>query len=715
MYILKGEKMKDKIIERLDNIDKGKSLIEISDLLNLKTVDEVKELTVAVNELVDEGKLHLTKNNEYLLMKYCSSLITGTIRVNRAGNGFLECDLEDDVYIFRENLNNAIENDFVLVDIVTYRGKKEGKVIKILNRNLNNIVGEITFTDNKIKFVPDNEKLNIIIKLDKEGIDGLVEGHKVLVEIVKEINNKRYLGKVIKVIGHKNDPKVDIMSIAYKHGIEIDFKDEVLKELEDIPAEVQLKDKLKRLDLTKKKIFTIDGADTKDIDDAISLETINGNYLLGVHIADVTNYVKVGTQLYETALNRGTSSYLADTVIPMIPHQLSNGICSLNPEVERLTLSCFMEIDSKGKIVNYDIMESVIKSRKKMTYSAVNKIIMEGITLEGYEEYTESILKMNELAKILRKEKVERGYIEFDLDEAKIIQDADGKAVDIIRRERYDAEKMIEDFMIIANETVASHIYNMDLPFIYRIHDVPNSEKVVDFTNFVKALGYTLNTNTIALTSRSMQEILNELKDKKEYEILSDMLLRCMRKAIYSSGNIGHFGLGSQNYTHFTSPIRRFPDLTVHRLLRTYLFENDLSKETINFNSEYLVQVADQSSERELVAVEAERDVDDMKMAEYMESKVGEEFPGMITSVTNFGMFIKLENLVEGLVHISTLKGFYNYVPEMLSLVSKDKKKNYRLGDSIRIKVVGASKDTGKIDFEIVEVKDENTKQESQI
>ncbi len=695
--------MKEKIISVLDNINKAKSLMEINDLLGLKTVEEYQELTNEVKNLIEEGLMHETKHNEYLLMKFCSSLKSGYVKVNRAGNGFLDYGAEKDIYIYKENLNGAIENDFVLVDVYTYHGKKEGKVIKILKRDLNNIIGEITFVKDNLVFVPDDKKMNLKITLARESTSQCVEGHKVLVKVTKKVDNVHYIGEVTKILGHKNDPGVDIMSIACKHDIEIEFSDEVERELEDIPKEVDEKSLEKRLNLMKKTIFTIDGADTKDIDDAISLEEINGNYLLGVHIADVSHYVKVGSALYDTAYQRGTSSYLADTVIPMIPHQLSNGICSLNPEVTRLTLSCFMEIDKNGKVVNYDILESVIKSCKKMTYKDVNSILMDNVIPSGYEEYSDKLIKMNELAKILRKEKVSRGYIEFDLDEAKIIQDETGKAVDVKRRLRFDAEKMIEDFMIVANETVASHIYNMDLPFVYRIHDVPNSEKLEDFTNFIKALGYQLETKVIGLTGKTMQDILSELKDKEEFEILSDMLLRSMKKAIYSSSNIGHFGLGSKNYTHFTSPIRRFPDLTVHRLLRTYLFNNDLSIETINYNNEYLVPLTEHSSERELAAVEAEREVDDMKMAEYMEDYIGVEFEGMITSVTTFGMFIKLENLIEGLVHISTLKGFYEYVPEMLSLVSKDKSKKYRLGDKVKVKVTNASKENATIDFEIIE------------
>ncbi len=707
--------MKENILNVLNNISKAKSLMEINNLLGLKTVEEYKELTEAVKKLVDDGEIHETKNNEYLLLKFCSSLKSGTIKVNRAGNGFLDYGGEHDIYIYKENLNGAIENDFVLVDVYSYHGKKEGKVIKLLKRDLNKIVGEITFKKQKLFFVPDDKKLNIHITLTRESTENCVEGHKVLVDVVKKVNTSHYIAEVVKILGHKNDPGVDIVSIACKHGIEIDFNEEVIKELENIPHEVEEKDFKGRTDLTEKMIFTIDGADTKDIDDAISIEEKNGNYILGVHIADVTNYVKIGSALYETAYSRGTSSYLADTVIPMIPHQLSNGICSLNPEVIRLTLSCFMEINEKGKVVSYDIKESYIKSRKKMTYKDVNKILMDNETPEGYEEYIPYLQQMNKLAKILRAEKVSRGYIEFDLDEAKILQDESGKAIDVVRRLRFDAEKMIEDFMIAANETVAANIFNMDLPFIYRVHDVPNSEKLEDFTNFVKALGYQLKTKTLGLTGRSMQEILSELKEKKEFEILSDMLLRSMKKAIYSSSNIGHFGLGSEMYTHFTSPIRRFPDLTVHRLLRQYLFKNDMSVETVNFNNEYLIGVAEHSSERELEAVAAEREVDDMKMAEYMEDYIGCEYEGMITSVTSFGLFIKLENLIEGLVHISTLNGYFEYVPEVLSLISKDKSKKYRLGDTVKVKVIGASKEAATIDFELVKEKNGDKKQESEL
>lgn len=695
--------MKEEILNVLKEQHKAINLMQINDLMSLTTPADFKILQDEIQKLIKEGIVHETKKHDFILIEYCSSLVAGKISVNKSGNAFLLMENKEDIFIEKNNVNGAINNDKVLVDIFSNHGKKEGKVIRILDRELKNIVGEITFRKNNLIFIPDDKKLDLEISLTKESTLKCVDGHKVYVEIIKKITNKKYIGRVLKIIGHKNDPKIDILSIAYKHGINPEISEDVQRQLETIPNVVETPELKKRVDLTNKMIFTIDGDDTKDIDDAISLEKKENDYILGVHIADVSHYVKSGTPLYLDAFKRGTSSYLADTVIPMLPHQLSNGICSLNPNVLRLTISCVMQINQKGKIINYDIFPSYIKSNKKMTYKCVNKILMEGIVPDGYENYKDTLLNMNELAKILRKEKQSRGYIEFDIDEAKIIQDENGVAIDVVKRTRYDAENLIEDFMIAANETVAMAISNMELPFIYRVHDVPNSEKIDDFMNLLKTMNYTLKTKTVNMTPITMQEILNELKGKKEYQILSDILLRSMKKAIYSTNNIGHFGLGSKYYTHFTSPIRRFPDLTVHSLLRTYLFENRLDAQTIDFLSNYLITVADQSSQTEQEAVEAEREVDDMKMAEYMENHIGEKYRGIITTVTKFGMFVRLDNLVEGLIHISTLPGFYEYIPEALSLISKDKNKNYRIGDEIDIIVTGANKANGQIDFEINE------------
>ena len=704
--------MKENIIEALRNEPKAVPLAVINRKLNIRSLEDMNVLENNLHELVIDGIIHESKAHEYLLMVNTKALKAGKLQIIKNGNGFVDIAGGNDVYVKAKDMNGAINGDFVEVEIHTKVDieNPEGHIIKILKRDLNNIVGEITKQNHQLAFKADDPKLDIIVKLTKESLRGCVEGHKVVVTIVKEIDKKVFLGKVVRIIGHKNDPGIDILTVAAKHGIDPNFTPAAIKELEFIPDDVSEVELKGRTDLTNQMIFTIDGDDTKDIDDAISLEKEGNMYRLGVHIADVSNYVKVGTALYENAYSRGTSSYLADTVIPMIPHQLSNGICSLNPEVIRLTISCSMLINSEGKIVEYDIFPSYIKSRKQMTYKNVNRVIMDNEIPKGYEEFAQTLKDMNALAKILRREKSNRGYIDFGIDEAKVIQDASGKAIDIIKRTRGDAENLIEDFMIAANEMVASHISNMDLPFIYRVHDIPNSEKIDDFTNLVHQLGYQLRTNVNKMTPLTMQSILNELRDKKEFAILSDLLLRSMKKAIYSTNNIGHFGLASKYYTHFTSPIRRFPDLTVHRLLRTYLFEKRLDMETINFNNKYLIDVAEHSSEMEVAAVEAERDVLDMKMAEYMHSKIGEEYTGIISGVTSFGMFVELDNLVEGLVHISSLNGFYTYVPELLSLVKKDNKKKYRIGDEVKIKVVGASKEAGTIDFELVEAKNGNKK-----
>lgn len=694
--------MRDNIIEFLSHDDKAKTLIQINDYLNLKKSSDLEILQKELDKLVKEGIVHETKKQKYILMKYCTSLHTGRIDVAKNGYAFLIQDNDkDDIFINRDNLNGAIEDDIALVDLFTRNGKVEGKVIKILERKVNRVIGEILFDGEEPTIILDDKKLDIEIVLENH-FANLVDGHKVLVELTKQIGDKKFIGLIIKIIGHKNDPDIDILSIAYKHNIELEFSDEVKKELLNIPESVSDKDKIGRVDLTDEKIFTIDGDDTKDIDDAISIKYDNGYYTLGVHIADVTYYVRPNTALYNSAYERGTSSYLADKVLPMLPHELSNGICSLNPNVERLAISVTMQIDDKGIVKDYDIFPSVIKSRKQMTYKCVNKILEENTVPDGYEEFKDSLLLMHELAQILRKKMVRNGYIEFEIPEAKIIQDENGKCIDIVKREQHEGEKLIEDFMIAANETVATHIFNMSLPFIYRVHGMPKPEKIADFLNLLKILNIHVNTKGIDNSSKEMQKILNELKDHKEAPILSSMLLRSMQKAVYSHNNIGHFGLALKNYTHFTSPIRRFPDTTVHELLRTYLFDKQIDNETIDYFNKFLPEVAEHSSEREQAAVEAEREVVDMKMAEYMESHIGEEYEGIITTVTNFGFFVELPNLVEGLVHINTLPGYFNYVPELLALVSSNKKIMYRIGDCVKIKVVGANKETCMIDFEVL-------------
>ncbi len=704
--------MKEQIINVMSDEYEALDVIEINDLLELTSPEDLSRLNNVLCELEKDGIVYKTKKNKYILFKNCPSLKAGVLSLNKKGFGFLIVKDGEDIYIDKDNINGAVNDDRVLVEIINNHGKTEGRVLRVLNRDLSNLIGEIYFVDNKpfVKLEDKNKKLDI--KLDSKSTNGLVEGTKVIVSITKEMSKNKYMGRVTTVIGHKDDPGVDIKLVAYKYNIYEEFSKKAMEQTDAIPNFVSDNELKGRTDLTNEVIFTIDGDDTKDIDDAISYKFENGLHVLGVHIADVSYYVTENSYLDKDALSRGTSSYLADSVIPMLPHKLSNGICSLNEGVVRLTQSCVMKINNEGNVVDYDIFPSFIKSRKKMTYKKVNDIIMRNVVDSSYQEFSDILKQMNELAHILRRNKVKRGYIDFDLDEAKIIVDEDKNVVGIEKRVREDAERMIEDFMIAANETVATHIYNMDLPFIYRVHDVPNADKIDKFLKLVSLLGYKVNGKVKDLTPVSMQKLLNQLKDVPQYKILSSMLLRSMRKAVYQKDNIGHFGLGSKCYTHFTSPIRRYPDLEVHRLLRKYLYENKIDNETIDYYNANLDYIAGQASEREQASVDAEREVDDMKMAEYMEKHIGEEFDGVISGVESFGLFVELDNLIEGLVHVNSLKGdYYNYVEELLCLIGQNTKKRYTLGDKVRVKVVGASKEARTIDFELVGDKDDGDKE----
>ena len=695
--------MKEQIINVLSDRYEALDVIEINDLLKLTTSEDLSRLNNFLNELVDSGIIYRTKKNKYILFKNCPNLKTGVINIKKSGIGFLIVPDGEDIFVDKDNLNGAINDDKVLIEIIKTNEKIEGRVLKVISRDLNNLIGEIYLYNNKPCFKLDDDKKKIEIKLDDKSTKGIVEGTKVIVSVTGEMAKNKYKGKITTVIGHKDDPGIDIKLVAYKYSIYEEFSNKALEELELIPDEVNDIDLKNRVDLTNEEIFTIDGDDTKDIDDAISYKFENGLHVLGVHIADVSYYVKEDSFLDKDALSRGTSSYLADSVIPMLPHKLSNGICSLNEGVIRLTESCVMKIDDKGNVVDYDIFPSYIKSRKKMTYKKVNDIIVRNIIDPEYKEFADTLNKMNNLAHILRDNKVKRGYIDFEIDEAKILVDEDKSVIGIEKRVREDGEKLIEDFMIAANETVATHIYNMELPFIYRVHDVPSAEKIDRFINIVSVLGYKLTGKIKNLSPIELQKLLAQLKETPKFTVLSSMLLRSMRKAVYQKDNIGHFGLGSKCYTHFTSPIRRYPDLEVHRLLRHYLFENKINKEIIDYYNANLEYIATQSSEREQAAVDAEREVDDMKMAEYMEKHIGEEYDGIISGVESFGLFIQLDNLIEGLVHINALKGdYYNYVEELMCLIGQNTKKRYTIGDKVHIKVVGASKEAKTIDFEIM-------------
>ena len=695
--------MKDKIIDALTSVHRALSYEEIDSILNLKTIEETKEMNEVLEQLESDGEIYHSNKGKYMLFSD-SNLRKGILRVNKKGFGFVEVENEEDVFIPIDNINNSIDGDLVVVEITENKtdGRREGRIARLIKRNLSKVVGEIYFKNGIGHIIPDDKKIKLDIEIPKHMNMGAVDGHKVVVEITS-IKKNKCSGRVVKILGHKNDIGVDIVSIVEKYEIKYEFDQEVIEELDSIPEEISESDKVGRRDLTNQMIFTIDGDDTKDIDDAISVEKLdNGNYKLGVHIADVSYYVKEGSPLDLEAMERGTSVYLVDRVIPMLPHKLSNGICSLNPEVERLAISCVMEIDKNGKTVDYEIFESVIKSRIQMTYKKVNKILEENIVPVGYEPYESTLRLMKELADIIRKAKNERGYIDFDTDEAKIIVDEKCHPIDVVLRDRGAGENLIEDFMIQANECVATHIFYMDLPFIYRVHEYPKEEKIQSFLSFVSSLGYNVSGSIRDLSPKSMQKLLSLLKDKKEYKVLSSQLLRNMQKAIYLPQNLGHYGLASKCYTHFTSPIRRYPDTTVHRLLRTYLFNNDMEKSTLKHWEEKLVFVAEHSSAKERSSIECEREVDDMKMAEYMEDHIGEEFTGMISTITNFGFFVELDNMIEGLVRITDLNGYYNYLEESQILIDEKTHNMYKLGDKVVVKVVRASKEEKEIDFQII-------------
>ena len=505
--------MKEQVINVMSDKYEALDVIEINDLLELTSPEDLSRLNNVLCELEKDGVVYKTKKNKYILFKNCPSLKAGILSLNKKGFGFLIVKDGEDIYIDKDNINGAVNDDRVLVEIINNHGKTEGRVLRVLNRDLSNLIGEIYFVNNKpfVKLEDKNKKLDI--KLDPKSSNGLVEGAKVIVSITKEMSKNKYMGRVTTVIGHKDDPGVDIKLVAYKYGIYEEFSKKAMEQTDAIPSVVSDNELKGRTDLTNEVIFTIDGDDTKDIDDAISYKLENGLHVLGVHIADVSYYVTENSYLDKDALSRGTSSYLADSVIPMLPHKLSNGICSLNEGVVRLTQSCVMKINNEGNVVDYDIFPSFIKSRKKMTYKKVNDIIMRNIVDSSYEEFSDVLKQMNELAHILRRNKIKRGYIDFDLDEAKIIVDEDKNVVGIEKRVREDAERMIEDFMIAANETVATHIYNMDLPFIYRVHDVPNADKIDKFLKLVSLLGYKVNGKVKDLTPVSMQKLLNQLKD----------------------------------------------------------------------------------------------------------------------------------------------------------------------------------------------------------
>lgn len=707
--------MQERILEILKEEERAYSIEELEEILGIRSAEELKTLLACLRDLENSLKVYHTNKGNYMLFNN-SHLRVGRLIGNKKGFGFVDIEGDEDVFIPPTCMNGAIHGDQVIVEITSKKGLDlEGRIVKVLDRKLHQIVGEFYYKGGLGHIDPDDKKISIHIDIEQSKTMGAMNGHKVLVRLIGKDEKGNYKGEVIKILGHKNDPGVDILSIVSKYEINDVFSDEVMEAVEQLPLEVTEEEYIGRRDLRNKTIFTIDGDDAKDLDDAVSIDKLeNGHYLLGVHIADVSHYVKENGEIDKEAYERGTSVYLADRVIPMLPHKLSNGICSLNGGVDRLTMSCDMEIDEKGNIVDYDIYESVINSKKRMTYRAVNDFLEKNIVEPGYEPFVDDLKEMEVLAHILRKNKERRGYIDFDIDEAKIIVNDNGEAIDVKLRERGTGEKLIEDFMIAANETVATHIYYMELPFIYRIHGKPNEEKIESFSQFLKTLGISIQYNKNEITPKDMQRVLDSLKENKLFHLLSSLLLRSMQKAVYDKNNIGHFGLASKCYTHFTSPIRRYPDQTVHRLLRTYLFQKKLDPETIRYWDLKLISIAEHSSEKERNAISCEREVDDMKKAEYMMKHIGEEYEGMITSVLNFGMFVELDNLIEGLISNDDMRGdTYYYDESTFSYVGKNSNKRYRLGDRVKVTVLNASKENKTVDFILSEMKDMKKEKET--
>lgn len=698
--------MKEIILDKLrDNT--SLTIMELNDLLGLTTIDEYKSLQNTLDEMVSDGILYYSdKKKKYLLLEN-SHLVKGTLSLNEKGFGFIIINKDiKDVYVNEKNINGAQDGDLVLFEYLNKdKERPEGRIIKTIKRNYEPLVGEVILVDGEYFVKPDRKGANIYIPSDN--LNGAVEGHKVVVTPLKEGNR---VGKITKIIGHKNDVGVDILSFVYEYNFSPSFPDEVVEELDDIPSyltEEEINKELSsgRRDLRSEEIFTIDGSDTKDIDDAISLSKLDdGKYKLGVHIADVSYYVKEGTKLDDEAYFRGTSVYLVDRVLPMLPHKLSNGICSLNENEDRFAFSCEMIIDDKGDIGHYEIFKSIIRSRKKMTYEEVNKILEENTTSEDYKPFEKTLLLMNELSKILRKKMIRRGYIEFESTEAKIKVDENCHPTHIESRVQRSGEELIENFMIAANETVASSIYYKNLPGIYRVHDKPDEKRLGEFMKFLSLHGYVVNGKNKIDNPKDLQHILSQLEEVPEVRVLHDMAIRSQAKAVYSDINIGHFGLGSKCYSHFTSPIRRYPDLILHRLLKDYNY--NYSDRIISERKEELPIECEHCSIREQEAQNCERDVDKMKKAEYMMDHIGEVYDGIISGVQEFGFFVELENTIEGLVKAESIKGdYYVFDNDLMALIGKKSKKKYSFGDKVKVKVIRADKDRSEIDFEIYDDK----------
>lgn len=663
------------------------------------------ELMEILDALVEEGKVALSKRGKY--SKGHAEHYKGIFQANSRGFGFVAPeDGGEDVFISEDNMLGAFQGDEVeyIITAAPSGRRREGKIVRILSHTVRKIVGLYEKSRNFGFVRPDNQRYlnDIYIPSGKEM--GAMTGHKVVVELTSYGGeHAKPEGRIIEIIGHINDPGTDILSIVMDYGIRTEFPEKVLNQAVRVGKEVSEADCAGRKDLRDWQMVTIDGEDAKDLDDAVSLTMEGENYVLGVHIADVTNYVQERSALDREALERGTSVYLADRVIPMLPQKLSNGICSLNAGENRLALSCIMKISKTGEIVDHEIAETVICVDQRMSYSGVQKILQsDEQALKENEEFVPMILQMKELSDLIRERRGRRGSIDFDFPETKIQLDENGKPVEIRPYERNDATKIIEDFMLMANETVAEEYFWRELPFLYRTHEVPDEEKIRKLSTFINNFGYHIHVRN-EVKPKEIQKLLGKVEGTPEEDLISRLALRSMKRARYTTENTGHFGLAAKYYTHFTSPIRRYPDLQIHRIIKENL-RGRLNENRISHYEEILPEVARKCSEHERSAEEAEREVTKMKKAEYMRARIGEEYDGVISGVTKWGIYVELPNTVEGLVHVADMKDdHYEFSEQEYELYGRHTGKTYKLGQRIRVRVADADKVQRTVNFEIIE------------
>lgn len=687
------------------------SMDELRDMLLIDNSKDFVELIKNVEKLVKNGILVQLKNEKFLFLDD-EVFFEGIIKVNNAGFAFVYCrDIESEIYIPKGYTKCSMTGDRVKVRIDDfYQGERnlEGIVVEVLERNNKYTVGTLIKAKRFSYVKSDDRNIDKYIKIEKETLVDLVDGQKVIVEITEyaKTNFDDHRGIIIRSIGHKDDPGIDVLSTIYKHNIPLEFPEGVGLELDRINEEVVMKSPYR--DCRDELVVTIDGEDSKDLDDAISVIKTKTGYRLKVFIADVSAYVTEGSELDKEAQNRGCSVYLVDRVVPMLPRKLSNNICSLNPNVNRYTICCEMDFNGDGFVRTYDIYPAVINSKGRLTYNKVNAVFEDDeIVCREYREYLKMLNQSLELSLKIRENRERRGAIDFDKSEAKIIVDENSEVKDIVLRERGKAEKLIEDFMLSANEVIAEHFYWLETPFIYRIHEEPKMEKLKQFFDLSATLGYRAKVNLENIEAYTLANMLEKFKGSPAESMLSTILLRTMNQARYSSMSLGHFALASKYYTHFTSPIRRYPDLLVHRMIRSYIFNGDINSKNKEHFDEILPELAEQSSLCEKRAVECEREVEQIKKCEYMLGRENQEFEGMISSVTRFGVFISLPNTIEGLCHIKNmLDDYYEFDEKKLILVGKRKKKIYRIGDKVKIKIDNVDLENQAIDFKILSHKE---------